>query len=140
MNNYDEQEARLLLALRHMSTKTSCVVAHVARMFNVDVQRLRRHVKTPHSKKTRPPTNQQLNPAQLKALELYIHQLDLLGQPPLIAMWRAAAEHIRRSTTPPKELARMQPLSRDFFKRYLRSNPQVKKVRQKPQEVNKIDA
>jgi hypothetical protein len=79
MNNYDEHKAGIVLALKHISTKTTYVVAHIARLFNVDVQRLRRRVKSPYSKKTRPPTNQQLNPAQLKALELYIHRLNLLG-------------------------------------------------------------
>jgi hypothetical protein len=47
-------------------------------------------------------------------------------------MWRAAAEHIRRLTTPPKEYALLQPLGRDYFVRYLRRNLHVKKVRQKP--------
>jgi len=55
-------------------------------------------------------------------------------------MWCAAAELIRRSTTPPEEYARMQPLGRDFFKRYLRANPHVKKVRQKPQEPERLGA
>jgi hypothetical protein len=131
-DDYRSEEARIELALRHISDQTSFNLSEVARLYDVNHQKLRRRVAGRGSKSTRLPTNQQLNPAQLKALELYIHRLDLLGQPPLILMWRAAAEHIRRSTTPPEEYALLQPLSRDYFVRYLRRNPHVKKVRQKP--------
>ena len=64
MNNYQEEEARIALALKHLSTKTSYNLAAVARLFNVDEQKLRRRVAGRGSKTTRPPTNQQLNPAQ----------------------------------------------------------------------------
>ena len=46
-------------------------------------------------------------------------------------MWRAAADSIRRSTTTPAEYALLKPLRRDYFKRYIRANKNVKKVRQK---------
>src|SRR4051812_7396775 len=97
--DYRKEEARIEIALRHISTKTSYNLAEVARMYDVGYKKLQRRVAGRGSKSTRPPTNQQLNLAQLKALELYIHRLDLLGQPPLISIWRAAAEHIWSSTT-----------------------------------------
>jgi hypothetical protein len=132
MNNYKEHEQRIALAIKHLSTKTSYNLSAEARLFNVDVQRLRRRMNATKSKTTRPPTNQQLNPTQLKALELYIDRLDQLGQPLLISMWRAAADSIRRSTTTPAEYALLKPLRRDFFKRYIRANKNIKKVQQKP--------
>jgi hypothetical protein len=72
MNNYKEHEQRIALAIKHLSTKTSYNLSAEARLFNVDVQRLRRRMNATKLKTTRPPTNQQLNPTQLKALELYI--------------------------------------------------------------------
>jgi hypothetical protein len=138
MNNYKEQEQRIALAVKHLSTKTKYNLSAEARLFNVDAQRLRRRLNAPNSKSTRPPTNQQLNPTQLKALELYIDRLNQIGQPPLISMWRAAADSIRRSTTTPAEYALLKPLRRDFFKRYIHANRNIKKVRQKPQEVARL--
>ncbi|KAF2189001.1 hypothetical protein K469DRAFT_552558, partial [Zopfia rhizophila CBS 207.26] len=98
-------------------------------MFDVDYRQLLRRSKNPSSKSTRQKTNQRLTPAQLKALELYIKRLDDLGQPPLVEMWRAAAERIRILSSPPSTV--LKPLGRDFFKRYQAANPRVRRVKQK---------
>jgi hypothetical protein len=77
----------------------------VARIYSVDLQRLRRCVKASQSRSTRTKTNQKLTEAQIKAVKLYIYRLDLIGQPPLLSMVRAAAELIQYSTTPLAERA-----------------------------------
>ena len=56
-----------------------------------------------------PKTNQKLTPEQLHALELYIKRLDTLGQPPLLPMWRSAAEFIWKKSSPPGTI--LKPLS-----------------------------
>jgi hypothetical protein len=76
INNYKKHKQLIALALKHQSTKTAYNLSAEARLFNVDVQRLRRRMNATNSKSTRLPTNQQLNPTQLKALELYIDRLD----------------------------------------------------------------
>ncbi|KAF2189448.1 hypothetical protein K469DRAFT_700638 [Zopfia rhizophila CBS 207.26] len=85
-DTYLQHEDRIQRALKHLSTKASYNLSAVARMFGVDLQRLRRRVKGINSRSTRPKVNQKLNSYQIKALELYIHRLDLIGQPPLLSM------------------------------------------------------
>ena len=59
-------------------------------------QRLRRRVKGTNSRSNRPTTNLKLNLVQINALELYIHLLDIIGQPPMLFMVRDAAEAIQQ--------------------------------------------
>ncbi|KAF2184501.1 hypothetical protein K469DRAFT_709288, partial [Zopfia rhizophila CBS 207.26] len=138
MSDYQKMEAQIALALKWMSTKTSYKLTDVAAMFGVPYDRLKRRRRSPTSKSTRQKTNQRLTPAQLKALELYIKRLDDLGQPPLVDMWRAAAERIRTLLSPPGTI--LKPLGRDFFKRYQAANPRVRRVKQKPQELARVSS
>ncbi|KAF2188116.1 hypothetical protein K469DRAFT_703572, partial [Zopfia rhizophila CBS 207.26] len=101
MSDYQKMEAQIALALKWMSTKTSYKLTDVAAMFGVPYDHLKRRRRSPTSKSTRQKTNQRLTPAQLKALELYIKRLDDLRQPPLVDMWRAAAERIQTLSSPP---------------------------------------
>ena len=43
-DDYRTEEARLALALHHISVKTSYNLAEVARLYNVDCQKLRQRV------------------------------------------------------------------------------------------------
>ncbi|KAF2185113.1 hypothetical protein K469DRAFT_708395 [Zopfia rhizophila CBS 207.26] len=111
MSDYQKMEAQIALALKWMSTKTSYKLTDVAAMFGVPYDHLKRRRRSPTSKSTRQKTNQRLTPAQLKALELYIKRLDDLRQPPLVDMWRAAAEP---------------------------ANPRIRRVKQKSQELTRV--
>jgi hypothetical protein len=62
-DDYRSEEARIELALRHISDQTSFNLSEVARLYDVNHQKLRRRVAGRGSKSTRLPTNQQLNPA-----------------------------------------------------------------------------
>ncbi|KAF2175479.1 hypothetical protein K469DRAFT_610511, partial [Zopfia rhizophila CBS 207.26] len=130
-DTYLQHEDRIQRALKHLSTKASYNLSAVARMFGVDLQRLHRRIKGINSRSTRPKVNQKLNSYQIKALELYIHRLDLIGQPPLLSMVRDAAESIRIATTPPAERDALTPLGRDYIKRFVTTHPRMKKIRQK---------
>jgi len=57
MNNYKEHEQRIALVIKHLSTKTSYNLSAEARLFNVDLQRLRRRMNATKLKSTRLPTN-----------------------------------------------------------------------------------
>ncbi|KAF2186053.1 hypothetical protein K469DRAFT_707225 [Zopfia rhizophila CBS 207.26] len=103
-DTYLQHEDRIQRALKHLSTKASYNLSTVARMFGVDLQRLRRRVKGINSRSTRPKVNQKLNcyrgrshgnmnSYQIKALELYIYRLDLIGQPPLLSIRDVFKEH-----------------------------------------------
>jgi hypothetical protein len=56
-NNYHAKEAQIALALRHISVKTSFNLAEVARLYDVNCQKLRWRVAGRGSKSTREPTN-----------------------------------------------------------------------------------
>jgi len=138
MNSYKSDEDLIKLAIAHHLAHPDLKLAQVARLFGCNYGKFRRRVNGLPSKSTRPKTNQPMNPAQLKALELYIMRLDSLGQPPLIRIWRAAAEAIRKETSPPGAV--IKPLGRDFFKRYQKANPHIKKIKQKPTEPARVAA
>ena len=104
-------------------------LAALARKYACNYRMLQRMRDGSNSKSTRPRTNQRLTEEQKTALELYIFRLDEIGQPPLIPMWRAAAERIRILTSPPGTV--LTPLGRDFFVQYLENNPHIKKIKQK---------
>ena len=133
---YREEERRIALALAELSKSSRPNLSALARKYDVPIYRLRRRAAGKASKSTRPKTNQKLTPEQLRALELYIKRLDDLGQPPLLPMWRSAAEFIQKQTSPPGTV--LEPLGRDFFKRYKAANPHIKKIKQKPKELNRI--
>ncbi|KAF2002860.1 hypothetical protein P154DRAFT_520627 [Amniculicola lignicola CBS 123094] len=106
-------------------------------MYRVDYRRLQRRVKGVPSQSARPPTNQRLDPTQLAALELYIKRLNNISMPPLIFIWRAAAEQIRQATTPPGTI--LLPLGRDFFKRYIAMNSnKIRKIKQKSKDIERV--
>jgi len=56
-DNYHAEEARIALALRHISVKTSFNLAEVARLYDVNCQKLRRRVAGRRLKSTRALTN-----------------------------------------------------------------------------------
>ena len=121
---YKEEERRIALALTELSESSQPNLSALARKYDVPIHRLRRRAAGRASRSTRPKTNQKLTPEQLRALELYIKRLDDLGQPPLLPMWRSAAEFIRKQTSLPGTV--LEPLGRDFFKRYKAANPYIK--------------
>ena len=53
-------------------------------------------------------------------------------------MVRNAAELIWQTTTPPAERDALTPLGRDYIKRFVTAHPRMKKVRQRPQEKERI--
>jgi hypothetical protein len=133
---YKEEERRIALALTEFSESLQPNLNALAQKYDVPIHRLRRRAVGKASKTTCPKTNQKLTPEQLRALELYIKRLDALGQPPLLPIWRSATEFIQKKTSSPGTI--LKPLGHDFFKRYEAANTHIKKMKQKPKELNRV--
>lgn len=110
----------------------------MAAQFNVPYRRLcaRFHSRLPRNE--RQPTNTKLSEVHIKALELYCKRLDQSGMPVLLPLFCAAAETIHRSTYTPAERDQLKPLGRDYITRFIRTHTQFRKVRQKPQETERV--
>jgi len=135
---YSIQQAKCEQALATISPGQKVSYRALARLHACPYRMLLRMAHGKPSRTTRPLTNQRLTEEQKSALELYIHRLDEIRQPPLIPMWRAAAEQIRALTSPPGTV--LQPLGRDFFTRYLNANPHIKKIKQKGKDLQRVAA
>jgi len=57
INNYKEHEQWIALVIKHLYTKTTYNLSAKARLFNVNVQRLRRRMNATNLKSTRLHTN-----------------------------------------------------------------------------------
>ena len=106
--------------------------AEAARQFFVPYPHLYARLKRRDS---RPRTNLRLTEEQNQALQEYVHRCDALNSPALVPQLLDVAERILKQSEP--EAA---PFGKNWITRFLRRNPHLRRVRQKPQELERVAA
>ena len=133
--SYGEIEGRIEKALSVMQDDLELTCAEAARQFFVPYPRLYARLKRRDSKTTRPRTNLRLTEEQNQALQEYVHRCDALNSPALVPQLLDAAERTFKQSEP--EAA---PLGKNWITCFLRQNPHLRRVWQKPQELERVAA
>ena len=127
---YLEEEDLIAEAVELIETlETRPQLAHVAWLFSVPYQRLRRRLQGLPSKSTRNPTNRKLTDEQEEALESYLRRCDRIGAAARVRMVAISANsilaryHTNTAVPPPK-------IGSHWASRYLERNPHWHRRRQ----------
>jgi hypothetical protein len=113
-------------------------ITRLARDHQVPRKRLQARINGRATRSERTPTHQRMTNTQILALELYVTRLNAIGQPPLIPQLRAAAESIRRLTTPEPERGLLTDLGRDFFTGFVQVHPQFSHFQSLQEVIEKL--
>ena len=132
--SYHEVEARINKALQALSEDPQLKVADAAYRFWVPYQRLLARHNGRISRSGRASTNLRLDKLQQQALEAYIHRCDSLGVSVLSSQLIHAAQTILDRNLQPGE--KLTPLGQLWASRYLKRNPHLRRIKQKPKELN----
>ncbi|KAF2183566.1 hypothetical protein K469DRAFT_507316, partial [Zopfia rhizophila CBS 207.26] len=126
--DYAQIEECITFALAEIDGIENPNITAVARDFAVPYDRLLKRYKGRNSRSTRPITNSRLNAAQEAAVKAYILRCDKLGIPALIPQLKNAMQYILDLAHPD---GGAPPLGKDFVTRWLKRNPDCRRVKQK---------
>ena len=89
------------------------------------------------SKSTRPSTNKLLNDAQERAVRSYLARCDKLGMPAMVPQLKGAIQRILDLNHPD---GKAPSIGQHFITSWLAANPDCKRIKQKPKEINWVAA
>ena len=134
-SEYHAREKRYLEATEDWINGEFDSVAECARYHHLKPKNLQRRVNGGGSKSTRFQSQNRLNEDQEASLLHYLKRLDDMNMSPTPKLVVGAANYILKRDDP---LA--APIGKNWFTRFFKRNPQLKKTTQRPLDINRKDA